>query len=145
MSSLEIYSEPVSAEFGSSLKELKPNKQRYCSAAEKLSALHAKGQTLVDIQWKQLDHTLRLMSSKQNHQLLTTTQAVSFLVAFVVAILLWFQFLFRWTSEGVIALQPVILSDYIIILGLFVVVPFVIISVFIAMVAFVALNKAKSE
>ena len=90
----------------------------------------------MDIQWKQLDHTLRLMSSKQNHQLLTTTQAVSFLVAFVVAILLWFQFLLRWTSEGVIALQPVILSDYIIILGLFVVVLFVIISVFVAMVAF---------
>ena len=108
MSSLEIYSEPVSAEFGSSLKELKPNKQQYSSVAEKLSALHVKGQTLVDIQWKQLDHTLRLMSSKQNHQLLTTTQAVSFLVAFVVAILLWFQFLLRWTSEGVIALQPVI-------------------------------------
>ena len=145
MSSLEIYSEPVSAEFGSSLKELKPNKQRYCSAAEKLSALHAKGQTLVDIQWKQLDHTLRLMSSKQNHQLLTTTQAVSFLVAFVIAILLWFQLLLRWTSDGVIALQPLVLSDYILILGLFVVVPFVIISVFVAMVAFLALNRAKTE
>tara|TARA_B100001175_G_scaffold282492_1_gene261646 strand:+ start:69 stop:326 length:258 start_codon:yes stop_codon:yes gene_type:complete len=85
------------------------------------------------------------MSSKQNHQLLTTTQAVSFLVAFVIAILLWFQFLLRWTSEGVIALQPLILSDYIIILGLFVVVPFVIISVFVAMVAFLALNRAKTE
>ena len=145
MSSLEIYSEPASAEFASSLKKLKPNKQRYSSAAEQLSDLHAKGQPLMDIQWKQLEDTLRLMSSKQNHQLLTTTQSVSFLVAFVIAILLWFQFLLRWTSEGVIALQPVILSDYIIILGLFVVVPFVIISVFVAMVAFVALNRAKSE
>tara|TARA_B100001057_G_scaffold320190_1_gene320422 strand:+ start:197 stop:361 length:165 start_codon:yes stop_codon:yes gene_type:complete len=54
MSSLEMYGEPASAEFGSSLKELKPNKKRYSSAAEKLSALHAKGkgQPLMDIQWK---------------------------------------------------------------------------------------------
>ena len=81
------------------------------------------------------------MSSKPT--LLSTTQAASFLVAFFVVISLWVHVLLSWTREGVIALQPVTLSDYIITLGLFVVVPFIVISLFVALVALVALNKAK--
>ena len=78
-------------------------------------------------------------------KLLTTTQTVGFLAAFVVAIALWFQLLLTWTREGVIALQPVTLSDYIITLGLFVVVPFIVISSFVSLVAFVALKRAKTD
>ena len=83
------------------------------------------------------------MSSKP--KLLTTTQTVFFWVAFVVVILLWFKVLLRWTREGVVALQPVTPSDYIIILGLFVAVPLIIISLFVALAIYVALNKAKSQ
>ena len=78
-------------------------------------------------------------------KLLTTAQTVAFLAAFVVAIALWFQLLLTWTREGVIALQPVTLSDYIITLGLFVVVPFIVISIFVSLVAFVALKRAKAD
>ena len=78
-------------------------------------------------------------------KLLTTAQTVAFLAAFVVAIALWFQLLLTWTREGVIALQPVTLSDYIITLGLFVVVPFIVISSFVSLVAFVALKRAKTD
>ena len=78
-------------------------------------------------------------------KLLTTTQTVAFLAAFIVAIALWFQLLLKWTREGVIALQPVTLSDYIITLGLFVVVPFIVISIFVSLVAFVALKRAKTD
>ena len=85
------------------------------------------------------------MSTKQNHQPLTTAQASSFLVAFVITISLWVQLLLSWTREGVIALQPVTLSDYIVILGLFVAVPLIIIALFVAMAAYVALNRVKSE
>ena len=85
------------------------------------------------------------MSTKQNHQPLTRTQAGSFLVAFVITISLWVQLLLSWTREGVITLQPVILSDYIVILGLFVAVPLIIIALFVAMAAYVALNRVKSE
>ena len=83
------------------------------------------------------------MSSKP--KLLTTTQTLSFLVAFAVVISLWFQILLRWTREDLIALQPVTLSDYIIILGLFVVVPLVIIALFVTLAAYVALNRAKAN
>ena len=85
------------------------------------------------------------MSTKQNHQPLTRTQAGSFLVAFVITISLWVQLLLSWTREGVIALQPVTLSDYIVILGLFVAIPLIIIALFVAMAAYVALNRVKSE
>ena len=85
------------------------------------------------------------MSTKQNHQPLTRTQAGSFLVAFVITISLWVQLLLSWTRVGVIALQPVTLSDYIVILGLFVAVPLIIIALFVAMAAYVALNRVKSE
>ena len=85
------------------------------------------------------------MSTKQNHQPLTRTQAGSFLVAFFITISLWVQLLLSWTREGVIALQPVTLSDYIVILGLFVAVPLIIIALFVAMAAYVALNRVKSE
>ena len=78
-------------------------------------------------------------------KLLTTAQTVAFLAAFVVAIALWFQLLLTWTREGVIALQPVTLSDYIITLGLFAVVPFIVISLFVSLVAFVALKRAKTD
>ena len=78
-------------------------------------------------------------------KLLTTAQTVAFLAAFVVAIALWFQLLLTWTREGVIALQPVTLSDYIITLGLFVVFPFIVISIFVSLVAFVALKRAKTD
>ena len=83
------------------------------------------------------------MSSKP--KLLTTTQTVSFWVAFVVVISLWVQVLWRWTQEGVVALQPVTPSDYIIILGLFVAVPLIIIALFVALAIYVALNRAKSQ
>ena len=83
------------------------------------------------------------MSSKP--KLLTTTETLSFLVAFAVVISLWFQILLRWTREDLIALQPVTLSDYIIILGLFVVVPLVIIALFVTLAAYVALNRAKAN
>ena len=85
------------------------------------------------------------MSRKQNHQLLTTTQVVSFWVGLVVALLLWVQLLLRWTRDGVIALQPVTLSDYIVILGLFVAVPLFVIALFVALAAYVALNRAKAD
>ena len=78
-------------------------------------------------------------------KLLTTAQTVAFLAAFVVAIALWFQLLLTWTREGVIALQPVTLSDYIITLGLFVVFPFIVISIFVSLAAFVALKRAKTD
>ena len=78
-------------------------------------------------------------------KLLTTAQTVAFLAAFVVAIALWFQLLLTWTREGVIALQPVTLSDYIITLGLFVIFPFIVISIFVSLVAFVALKRAKTD
>ena len=83
------------------------------------------------------------MSSKP--KLLTTTQTLSFLVAFAVVISLWFQILLRWTREDLIALQPVTLSDYIIILGLFVVFPLVLIALFVTLAAYVALNRAKAN
>ena len=85
------------------------------------------------------------MSTKQNHKLLTTTQAGCLIVAFVITISLWVQLLLSWTREGVIALQPVTLSDYIVILGLFVAIPLIIIALFVAMAAYVALNRVKSE
>ena len=80
------------------------------------------------------------MSSKPT--LLSTTQAASFLVAFFVVISLWAQFLLSWTCDGVIALQPVTLPDYILILGLFVAVPLVVIGLFVGIAAFVALKRA---
>ena len=83
------------------------------------------------------------MSSKQ--KLLTTSQSASFLIAFVVIISLWVQVLLKLTREGVIALQPITLSDYIIILGLFVAVPLAVIAIFVAFAAYVALNRAKSQ
>ena len=83
--------------------------------------------------------------SKKPYQLLTTTQAVSFVTAFVVAVSLWVRVLLGWTREGVISLQPETLSDYMTTLGLFVLVPFIAISIFAALVAFVALNRAKSN
>ena len=84
-----------------------------------------------------------LMSSKP--KLLTTTQTASLLVAFVVVISLWVQLLLGWALDGVIALQPVTLSDYIVILVLFVAAPLAIIAVFVALAAYLALNRAKSE
>ena len=78
-------------------------------------------------------------------KLLTTAQTVAFLATFVVVIALWFQLLLTWTREGVIALQPVTLPDYIITLGLFVVFPFIVISIFVSLVAFVALKRAKTD
>ena len=83
------------------------------------------------------------MSSKPT--LLSTTQAVSFLVAFFVVISLWVHVLLIWTREGVIALQPVTLSDYIVILALFVAVPLVVIALFVAWAAYVALHRAQSD
>ena len=83
------------------------------------------------------------MSSKP--KLLSTTQTVSFWVAFVVVISLWVKVLLKWTREGVVALQPVTPSDYIIILGLFVAVPLIIIALFVALAIYVALNRAKSQ
>ena len=77
-------------------------------------------------------------------KLLTATQIVSFFVSFVVAISLWVSLLLRLTREGAIALQPVTLSDYIIILGLFVAVPLVVIALFVALAAYVALSRARS-
>ena len=81
------------------------------------------------------------MSSKP--KLLSTTQTVSFWVAFVVVISLWVKLLWRWTREGVVALQPVTPSDYIIILGLFVAVPLIIVTLFVALAIYIALNRAK--
>ncbi|KZR87936.1 hypothetical protein MITS9509_01739 [Synechococcus sp. MIT S9509] len=83
------------------------------------------------------------MSSKP--KLLTTTQTVSFLVAFIAVISLWTLVLLRWTRDGVIALQPVTLADYILILGLFVAVPLLIIALFVGTAAFVALKRAKPQ
>ena len=83
------------------------------------------------------------MASKP--KLLSTTQTVSFWVAFVVVISLWVKVLLKWTREGVVALQPVTPSDYIIILGLFVAVPLIIIALFVALAIYVALNRAKSQ
>ena len=83
------------------------------------------------------------MSSKP--KLLTTTQSVSLWIGLIVAISLWVQLLLMWTRKGVIALQPVTLSDYIIILGLFVAVPLVVIALFVALAAYLALNRAKSK
>ena len=83
------------------------------------------------------------MSSKP--QLLTTTQTVSFWIGLVVVMSLWVELLLRWTREGVIALQPVTLSDYIIILGLFVAVPLVVISLFVGLAAYAALKSANSN
>ena len=83
------------------------------------------------------------MSSKT--KLLTTPQAVTLMIAFVVVISQWFQLLLRWTREGVIVLQPVTLSDYITILGLFVAIPLVVIALFVGLAASVALNRAKSK
>ena len=83
------------------------------------------------------------MSSKP--KLLTTPQAVTLMIAFVVVISQWFQLLLRWTREGVIVLQPVTLSDYITILGLFVAIPLVVIALFVGLAASVALNRAKSK
>ena len=83
------------------------------------------------------------MSSKQ--KLLTTSQSASFLIAFVVIISLWVQVLLKLTREGVIALQPITLSEYMIILGLFVAVPLVFVALFVALAAYVALNRAKSQ
>ena len=83
------------------------------------------------------------MSSKP--KLLTTTQTVSFWIAFVVVISLWVQVLLSWTRKGVVALQPVTLSDYIVILALFVAVPLVVIALFVAWAAYVALHRAQSD
>ncbi len=83
------------------------------------------------------------MSSKP--KLLTTTQTVSFWLGLVVAMSLWVQLLLRWTRQGVIALQPVTLSDYITILGLFVAIPLVVIALLVGLAAYVALNRAKSN
>ena len=83
------------------------------------------------------------MSSKP--KLLTTTQTVSFWLGLVVAMSLWVHLLLRWTRQGVIALQPVTLSDYITILGLFVAVPLVVIALLVGLAAYVALNRAKSN
>ena len=83
------------------------------------------------------------MSSKPT--LLSTTQAAAFLVAFFVVISLWVHVLLGWTREGVIALQPVTLSDYIVILALFVAVPLVVIALFVACAAYVALHRAQSD
>ena len=81
------------------------------------------------------------MSSKP--KLLTTTQTVSIWVAFAVVISLWVRVLLKWTREGVVALQPVTPSDYIIILGLFVAVPLIIVALFVALAIYTALNRAK--
>ena len=78
-------------------------------------------------------------------KLLTTTQTVTFWVGLVAGLALWVQLLLRWTRDGVIALQPVTLPDYILILGLFVAVPLIVIAVFVGMAAFVALKRAKSQ
>ena len=77
--------------------------------------------------------------------LLTTTQIVSFWVGLIVSLSLWVQFLLSWTRDGVIALQPVTLPDYILIFGLFVAVPLIIIALFVGIAAFVALRRAKSK
>lgn len=83
------------------------------------------------------------MSSKP--KLLTTTQTVSLWVAFAVVISLWVRVLLKWTREGVVALQPVTPSDYIIILGLFVAVPLIIVTLFVALAIYIALNRAKMK
>ena len=78
-------------------------------------------------------------------KLLTTTQTVSFWVGLIVSLSLWVKFLLRWTHDGVIALQPVTLPDYVLIFGLFVAVPLIIIALFVGIAAVVALIRAKSE
>ena len=78
-------------------------------------------------------------------KLLTTTQTVSFWVGLIVSLSLWVQLLLRWTRDGVIALQPVTLPEYILILGLFVAVPLLVIALFVGIAAFVALRRAKSN
>ena len=80
-----------------------------------------------------------------NPKLLTTTQAVSFWVGLIVSLSLWVQLLLRWTRDGVIALQPVTLPDYILILGLFVAVPLVVIALFVGIAAFMALRRARNK
>ena len=78
-------------------------------------------------------------------KLLTTTQAVTFWVGLIASLSLWVQLLLRWTRDGVIALQPVTLPDYILILGLFVAVPLVVIALFVGIAAFVALRRARNK
>ena len=78
-------------------------------------------------------------------KLLTTTQTVSFWVGLIVCLSLWVKFLLRWTRDGVIALQPVTLPDYVLIFGLFVAIPLIIIALFVGIAAFVALRRAKSK
>ena len=78
-------------------------------------------------------------------KLLTTTQTVSFWFGLIVSLSLWVKFLLRWTRDGVIALQPVTLPDYVLIFGLFVAIPLIIIALFVGIAAFVALTRAKSE
>tara|TARA_B100000073_G_scaffold347667_1_gene362781 strand:- start:454 stop:720 length:267 start_codon:yes stop_codon:yes gene_type:complete len=78
-------------------------------------------------------------------KLLTTTQAVSFWVGLIVFLSLWVQLLLRWTRDGVIALQPVKLYDYILILGLFVLVPLLVIALFVGIAVFLALRRATSK
>ena len=78
-------------------------------------------------------------------KLLTITQTVSFWVGLIVCLSLWVKFLLRWTRDGVIALQPVTLPDYVLIFGLFVAIPLIIIALFVGIAAFVALARAKSE
>ncbi len=78
-------------------------------------------------------------------KLLTTTQTVFFWVGLIISLSLWVQLLLRWTRDGVIALQPVTLPDYTLILGLFVAVPLLVIALFVGSAAFVALRRAKSR
>ena len=78
-------------------------------------------------------------------KLLTTTQTVSFWVGLIVSLSLWVRLLLRWTRDDVIALQPATLADYILILGLFVAVPLVVISLFVEIAAFVALKRARNK
>ena len=78
-------------------------------------------------------------------KLLTTTQTASFWVGLIVSLSLWVQLLLRWTRDGAIALQPVTLPEYILILGLFVAVPLLVIALFVGVAAFVALRRAKSK
>ena len=80
------------------------------------------------------------LRSKMKKKLFTTSQILFFLVGLFVTVFIWVTVLRRWMSEGFVTLQPEALTDWFKTLGVFLVLPFGILSILTLLVIVIAVG-----
>jgi len=73
-------------------------------------------------------------------KLFTTSKILFFVVGLFVTVFIWVTVLRRWMSEGLVTLQPEALTDWFKTLGVFLVLPFTILSILALLVIAIAVG-----